>query len=70
MSKSQTTELARLAEVADLGAYRQRRRELAAWIAAIEHLHARGLPAAVPAWLGRRGVLADWYYAATGTGAP
>jgi hypothetical protein len=43
-------------------------RELAAWGAAVVHLHAAGLPAAVPefpaAWLGRRGVRADWVSAA------
>jgi hypothetical protein len=42
--------------------------ELAAWGAAVEHLHAAGLPAAVPelaaAWLRRRGVRADWTVAA------
>ncbi len=42
--------------------------ELAAWAAAVAHLHARGLPAAVPefpaAWLARRGVRADWVSAA------
>jgi hypothetical protein len=42
--------------------------ELAAWGAAVEHLHAAGLPAAVPefpaAWLRRRGVAADWVAAA------
>ncbi len=39
-------------------------RELAAWAAAVEHLHSRGLPAAVPefpaAWLRRRGIRPDW----------
>jgi hypothetical protein len=39
-------------------------RQLAAWAAAVEHLHALCLPAAVPefaaAWLRRRGVLPDW----------
>jgi hypothetical protein len=43
-------------------------RELLAWKAAVEHLHESGLPAAVPpfvaAWLGRRGVRADWRSAA------
>lgn len=38
--------------------------DLRAWLAAVEHLHAAGLPAAVPpfpaAWLRRRGVRADW----------
>ena len=38
--------------------------ELAAWGAAVQHLHAAGLPAAVPAfpaaWLRRHGVAADW----------
>ena len=42
--------------------------ELAAWGAAVAHLHAAGLPAAVPAfpaaWLARRGVRADWVAAA------
>jgi uncharacterized protein (DUF849 family) len=42
--------------------------ELAAWGAAVVHLHALGLPAAVPefpaAWLRRRGVRADWTAAA------
>jgi hypothetical protein len=42
--------------------------ELAAWGAAVVHLHAAGLPAAVPAfpaaWLRRRGVRADWVTAA------
>jgi hypothetical protein len=42
--------------------------ELAAWGAAEEHLHAAGLPAAVPpfpaAWLRRRGVRPDWVAAA------
>jgi hypothetical protein len=40
------------------------RRELEAWAAAVEHLHALDLPAAVPEfparWLARRGVRADW----------
>ena len=44
------------------------RRELEAWGAAVLHLHALGLPAAVPefpaAWLARRGVRADWAVAA------
>jgi hypothetical protein len=39
-------------------------RELRAWASAVEHLHALGLPAAVPefpaAWLRRRGVRPDW----------
>jgi hypothetical protein len=39
-------------------------RELVAWAAAVEQLHALGLPAAVPefpaAWLARRGIHADW----------
>ena len=39
-------------------------RELAAWAATVEHLHARGLPAPVPefaaAWLRRRGIRPDW----------
>ena len=39
-------------------------RELAAWAAAVAHLHALGLPAAVPefpfAWLRRRGIRPDW----------
>lgn len=39
-------------------------RELAAWAAAVRHLHALGLPAAAPefavAWLARRGIRADW----------
>lgn len=39
-------------------------RELAAWSLAVDHLHACGLPAAVPlfaaAWLRRRGVRPDW----------
>ncbi len=43
-------------------------RELAAWKLAVEHLHAAGLPAAVPqfpaAWLRRRGVRPDWETAA------
>ena len=38
--------------------------ELTAWAAAVAHLHALGLPAAVPefpfAWLRRRGVHPDW----------
>jgi hypothetical protein len=42
--------------------------ELAAWGAAVQHLHAAGLPAAVPAfpaaWLRRRGVRPDWVAAA------
>jgi hypothetical protein len=42
--------------------------ELAAWGAAVEQLHAAGLPAAVPpfpaAWLRRRGVRPDWTAAA------
>jgi len=42
--------------------------ELEAWAAAALHLHALGLPAAVPefpaAWLARRGVRADWTVAA------
>jgi hypothetical protein len=42
--------------------------ELAAWGAAVVHLHRAGLPAAVPefpaAWLARRGVHADWTAAA------
>lgn len=40
--------------------------ELAVWGAAVAHLHACGLPAAVPvfpaAWLARRGVRPDWRY--------
>jgi hypothetical protein len=43
-------------------------RELRAWLAAVEHLHSRGLPAATPefvaAWLSRRGITADWTWAA------
>lgn len=43
-------------------------RELRAWLAAVEHLHSRGLPAAVPefagAWLRRRGITVDWTTAA------
>jgi Bifunctional DNA primase/polymerase, N-terminal len=43
--------------------------QLAAWGAAVEHLHAAGLPAAAPAfpaaWLRRRGIRADWVSAAT-----
>lgn len=43
-------------------------RELRAWRLAVEHLHARDLPAAVPefagAWLRRQGVAADWTWAA------
>lgn len=39
-------------------------RELLAWRSAVEHLHKRGLPAAVPpfpaAWLRRRGTRPDW----------
>ena len=39
-------------------------RQLEAWAAAVEHLHSRGLPAAVPefpaAWLRRRGIRPDW----------
>ena len=39
-------------------------RELAAWGAAVAHLHVAGLPAAVPAfpaaWLAHRGVRPDW----------
>ncbi len=39
-------------------------RHLEAWAATVEHLHAAGLPAAVPpfvaAWLARRGIRADW----------
>lgn len=42
--------------------------DLGAWLAAVEHLHDAGLPAAVPefpaAWLRRRGVCADWTVAA------
>jgi hypothetical protein len=42
--------------------------DLAAWGAAVEHLHAVGLPAAVPAfaaaWLRRRGIRPDWMAAA------
>jgi len=42
--------------------------ELAAWGAAVVHLHAAGLPAACPpfpaAWLARRGIRADWTAAA------
>lgn len=42
--------------------------DLRAWGAAVEHLHAAGLAAAVPpfpaAWLRRRGVRADWVSAA------
>jgi len=42
--------------------------ELAAWGAAVAHLHAAGLPAAVPpfpaAWLARCGIRADWASAA------
>lgn len=43
-------------------------RELRAWLAAVERLHSRGLPAAVPefvgAWLASRGAPADWTVAA------
>jgi hypothetical protein len=43
-------------------------RELRAWLAAVEHLHSRGLPAAVPefagAWLAKQGTPADWTWAA------
>ena len=43
-------------------------RDLRAWGAAVEHLHRRGLPAAVPplaaAWLRRRGTRPDWEAAA------
>ncbi len=42
--------------------------ELRAWGAAVTHLHAAGLPAAVPEfaglWLARRRVRADWVTAA------
>jgi hypothetical protein len=42
--------------------------ELAAWAAAVVHLHRLGLPAACPpfpaAWLARRGISADWTAAA------
>jgi hypothetical protein len=42
--------------------------EMAAWAAAVTHLHRSGLPAAVPelpaAWLRRRGIHADWTVAA------
>jgi hypothetical protein len=42
--------------------------ELAAWGAAVTHLHGLGLPAAVPevpaAWLVRRGIRPDWIVAA------
>jgi hypothetical protein len=42
--------------------------ELAAWAAAVIHLHRAGLPAAVPefpaAWLRRRGARPDWVAAA------
>jgi hypothetical protein len=42
--------------------------DLDAWAAAVIHLHAQGLPAAVPefpaAWLRRRGIYADWQVAA------
>jgi hypothetical protein len=38
--------------------------ELEAWASAVDHLHALGLPAAVPefaaAWLRRRGIHPDW----------
>ena len=41
---------------------------LRAWYATVEHLHSRGLPAAVPpfpaAWLRRRGIRPDWETAA------
>jgi hypothetical protein len=43
-------------------------RDLLAWKAAVEHLHAAGLPAAVPefpaAWLRRCGIRPDWEAAA------
>jgi hypothetical protein len=43
-------------------------RELAGWLLAVEHLHERGLPAAVPefaaTWLRRQGIRADWTYEA------
>lgn len=43
-------------------------RELAAWGAAVAHLHRLGLPAAAPSfpcrWLARRGIIADWATAA------
>lgn len=42
--------------------------QLEGWLAAVEHLHAHGLPAAVPefaaAWLRRRGIRPDWETAA------
>lgn len=42
--------------------------DLAAWAAAVAHLHRLGLPAAAPpfpaAWLRRRGVVVDWVSAA------
>ena len=42
--------------------------ELRAWAAAVQHLHASGLPAAAPAfvsaWLRRRGIYPDWTTAA------
>lgn len=47
---------------------RRPERELAAWGAAVAHLHGCGLPAAVPQfasrWLRRRGVRPDWEAAA------
>lgn len=43
-------------------------RQLLAWREAVEHLHALGLPAAVPefpaAWLCRQGIRPDWETAA------
>lgn len=54
--------------VADFAPQRRPERELAAWGAAVTHLHGRGLPAPVPgfaaAWLRRRGIRPDWETAA------
>jgi hypothetical protein len=68
---SQTSAAAKQAEVFSVPRLQQHpgaAGELAAWGAAVLHLHSLGLPAAVPAfpaaWLARRGIRADWVTAA------
>ncbi len=62
------TDIVRVTPRGDGAGARSSAGDLEAWAAAVLHLHAAGLPAAVPefaaAWLARRGVYADWRCAA------